>query len=41
MIITNIYGTLMPINSIVAAIGLIFYYWTDKYILLRHSTVQN
>ncbi|CAD8099449.1 unnamed protein product [Paramecium sonneborni] len=40
MIITNIYGNLMPINSILSFIGLGLYYWADKYVLLNHSTVK-
>ncbi|CAD8168816.1 unnamed protein product [Paramecium pentaurelia] len=40
MIITNIYGNLMPINSIMSFLGLSLYYWADKYVLLNHSTVK-
>lgn len=35
-----LYSTLLPVSAIISLIGLIFYYWIDKYNLLRRSKVQ-
>lgn len=37
---TYLYSTLIPIGVIITAFGLIFYYWVDKYNLLRRSAVN-
>lgn len=36
---TYLYSTLIPIGAVITAFGLIFYYWVDKYNLLRRSSV--
>ncbi len=37
---TYLYSTLIPIGGVITAFGLIFYYWVDKYNLLRRSSVN-
>lgn len=34
-----LYSTLIPIGAVIIVAGLIFYYWVDKYNLLRRSKV--
>lgn len=36
----SLYKSLIPVGSMIALIGLICYYWIDKYNLLRRSTVK-
>jgi hypothetical protein len=36
---TFLYSTIIPIGAIISFFGLIFYYWVDKYNLLRRSTL--
>lgn len=36
---TFLYMTLIPIGGLFSCIGLIAYYWVDKYNLLRRSTI--
>lgn len=38
---TFLYMTLIPIGGILSCIGLVFYYWIDKYNLLRRSTIHS
>ena len=33
------YLTLIPIGAMITVFGLVFYYWVDKYNLLRKSKV--
>lgn len=33
------YSTLIPVGAIITTFGLMFYYWVDKYNLLRRSKV--
>lgn len=35
-----LYSTLLPVSAIISLLGLIFYYWIDKYNLLRRSKVR-
>ena len=35
-----LYSTLLPIGAIVSVVGLMLYYWVDKYNLLRRSKVH-
>ena len=35
-----LYSTLIPIGAVIIVIGLFFYYWVDKYNLLRRSKVH-
>lgn len=35
-----LYSTLLPIGAVIICAGLIFYYWVDKYNLLRRSKVR-
>lgn len=35
-----LYSTLLPVSAIISLVGLIFYYWIDKYNLLRRSKVH-
>lgn len=35
-----LYSTLLPIGAVVSIMGLILYYWVDKYNLLRRSKVH-
>ena len=35
-----LYSTLIPIGAVISVFGLIFYYWIDKYNLLRRSKVH-
>ena len=37
---TFAYASLIPAGVIVSVIGLILYYWTDKYVLLRKRTIH-
>lgn len=37
---TFLYSTLIPIGAVLTCAGLIFYYWVDKYNLLRRSSVS-
>lgn len=36
---TFLYATLIPIGAFISLFGLIFYYWVDKYTLLRRSSL--
>ena len=38
---TYLYATLVPIGAFISAVGVIIYYWIDKYNLLRRSAVTN
>ncbi len=33
--------TLIPIGGVISAVGLVIYYWIDKYNLLRRSTIRS
>ena len=35
-----LYATLLPIGAVITLFGLAFYYWVDKYNLLRRSKVH-
>ena len=35
-----LYSTLLPIGAVISVFGLFFYYWVDKYNLLRRSKVH-
>lgn len=35
-----LYATLIPVGAVIALFGLTFYYWVDKYNLLRRSKVH-
>lgn len=37
---TFLYMTLIPIGGVFSSLGLFFYYWIDKYNLLRRSTIK-
>lgn len=37
---TFLYSTLIPLGAILTCAGLLFYYWVDKYNLLRRSSVS-
>lgn len=41
MNVTFLIGPLLPIGYIFTIIGLIFYYWAEKYTLLRRKTVYH
>jgi len=36
---TFLYSTLIPVGAVLTCIGLGLYYWTDKYNLLRRSSI--
>lgn len=36
---TYLYSTLIPVGGVITIFGLTFYYWTDKYNLLRRSSI--
>ena len=36
---TYLYATLVPIGAFISVVGIIIYYWIDKYNLLRRSAV--
>jgi len=36
---TYLYSTLIPIGAFISMIGISFYYWVDKYNLLRKSSI--
>jgi hypothetical protein len=38
--LVSLYQSLLPIGTFIAAIGLCFYYWVDKYNLLRRSSIK-
>lgn len=38
---TYLYITLIPVGGIISCIGLVFYYWVDKYNLLRRSSIHS
>jgi len=38
---TFLYMTLIPIGGLISCLGLIFYYWIDKYNLLRRSSLRS
>ena len=38
---TFLYMTLIPIGGVISAVGLVLYYWIDKYNLLRRSTIRS
>lgn len=38
---TFLYSTLIPFGAFLTVIGLSLYYWTDKYNLLRRSSLKN
>ncbi len=38
---TFLYATLVPAGTLITLFGLIFYYWIDKYNLLRRSTIKS
>lgn len=38
---TYLYSTLIPVGAFLTVIGLSLYYWTDKYNLLRRSSLKN
>ena len=38
---TFLYMSLIPVGGIISCIGLIIYYWIDKYNLLRRSSMAN
>lgn len=38
---TFLYISLIPIGGIFSCIGLLLYYWVDKYNLLRRSTISS
>ena len=37
---TYLYSTLIPIGAVITLVGLICYYWVDKYNLLRRSSIS-
>lgn len=37
---TYLYSSLIPIGSIITLVGIILYYWVDRYNLLRRSTLK-
>ena len=37
---TFLYGSLIPIGAVISFVGLGFYFWVDKYNLLRRSTLH-
>lgn len=38
---TFLYASLIPFGSVLTLVGLMIYYWVDKYNLLRRSKVEN
>jgi hypothetical protein len=38
---TFFYSPVIPLSSLISIIGMILYYWTDKYNLLRKRTVKD
>lgn len=36
---TFLYSTLIPVGALITIVGLIIYYWVDKYNLLRRSSI--
>lgn len=38
---TFLYVSLIPFGCVLTLVGLIIYYWVDKYNLLRRSKVEN
>ena len=38
---TFLYSSLIPIGAMLSFIGLILYYWMDKYNLLRRSSLKS
>lgn len=38
---TFLYMTIIPVGAIFSCVGLIAYYWVDKYNLLRRSSIKN
>lgn len=38
---TYLYMTLIPIGAVISCIGLILYYWIDKYNLLYRSSIKS
>lgn len=38
---TFLYMTLVPVGGVFSCIGLVAYYWVDKYNLLRRSTISS
>lgn len=41
MIIAYFYGGLLPVALILSEIGLILYFWIEKYSILRQSTIKH
>jgi len=37
---TFLYSTVVPLGSIISFIGLIFYYWVDKYNIIHKFTAN-
>lgn len=37
---TFLYSTSIPVGAFISMLGLMIYYWVDKYNLLRRSTVK-
>lgn len=37
---TFLYSTLLPIGALITIVGLVVYYWVDKYNLLRRSSLN-
>lgn len=35
-----LYSTLIPIGAFISVVGLVIYYWVDKYNLLRRSSIN-
>lgn len=40
MYVTIFYSTVVPLGQIIGIVGLIFYYWVEKYIVLRRKTIK-
>lgn len=38
---TYLYMTLIPLGGIISSLGLVLYYWVDKYNLLRRSCIRS
>ncbi len=38
---TYLYITIIPVGGVFSLIGLVFYYWIDKYNLLRRSSIHS
>ena len=37
---TSLYSSLIPIGACISLVGIVMYYWVDRYNLLRKSTIR-